>query len=128
MKETSTKLESGRPVGGALMLFHAWSSVTPNRKNVLASPGRCFRLYPSAGGRKISLPGQATAQPMRNCSNPHQPPPPFLFITVPPNSSLSSVKVSPFLCLSGFAYGPAQPAYSQLPFLWLILNKPESFS
>ena len=62
IKETLTKLESGRPVGGALTPYHT-SSITPNRK-------RHMLAFPTGSKTTLLLkdfsPGQATAQPVRS--------------------------------------------------------------
>ena len=121
IKETLTKLELGKPVGGALIPTHT-SSVTSNRKR--------GTLAPSKGSKTTLLlkenfsPQLARAQPMRNAAA--QPmrshchpelllsPSGFSLKNSPSLLVLFLYKSSSLPLFSGFAYGSPQHAHPKL--------------
>ena len=70
INEISTKLESGRPVGGALTSCHTLS-ITPNRNMYTCiSHGKVFSTLLPGRWKEDFSPCPGTAQPMRDSSNP----------------------------------------------------------
>ena len=74
LKETSTKLESRRPVGEPSCPIFRVNYSKQEETYPCISAGRCFPFYCPAGGRKTSLPTPSPTllhqPPLRDCSHP----------------------------------------------------------